>query len=619
MSGICVAVDFGQDPVERTTIERMIAAANHRGPDGTALWLDRGVGLGHLALHTTPESQAERMPLVKGDLALVADARLDNRGPLRETLAPTGLISDGESTDADLILAAYRHWGSNSPAHLVGDFAFALWDAANRTVFAARDATGSRPLYLRKQGRRLFISSEIKQILAVWGGPNEVNEHMLGAYLASSGGRPEWTFYKGIDQLPAAHALQARAGQHEVFRFWDIDPELRIKYEHAEDYVEHFRELFKDVVSSRMRTTKPMGISLSGGIDSGAVASTMGHLLETGKASGEVRAFSYAFDDLTQSDERHISELIVKRYSLKSTHVPADDAWPLRDLPEHGPDRDEPLMGAYQVLHDRVYDAAKRAGIGTMFTGARGDNIAGGSIFDYLGQLRTNPFGTWRSLRTHASVTDRTTTSVLVQMIGRPLAAQILPGSLRRLAGRPESTVAWLRRDFVDRIGLDEIVAWRQPVPRLGSRPRTQRYHAVFDVLGSRGGIWNERNHARSGLGYIDPWSDRRLAEFAVAAPQHLFNKAGETKVLVRDAMTGMMPTEARRMAGKILPSPLYDRGVHHEERQRIIGLLERSVLAELGYVDAPRLLSAYRSNSLPSGAEWPVLSTELWLRRFWK
>ncbi|MDQ3661536.1 MAG: asparagine synthase-related protein, partial [Actinomycetota bacterium] len=206
----------------------------------------------------------------------MADARIDNREELVRTLWGGSHLPDEPPTDAELILEAYRRWGEECPARLIGDFAFAIWDARRGRLFAARDPMAMRALYYRVEPRRVLFGTEVKQILAVPGVPARIFEPAVGAYLAGPFGHMEWTFYEGISQLAPAHALVVDASGQRTWRYWDIDPDFRIEYPTEEEYVEHFLEVFLEAVRCRLRSTKPVGIFLSGGMDSGSIASAAG-------------------------------------------------------------------------------------------------------------------------------------------------------------------------------------------------------------------------------------------------------------------------------------------------------------------------------------------------------
>ena len=167
MSGICGVVHFDGAPVDPKVLRQMAEVVAYRGPDGIRYWIDGNVGLAHLALNATPEALRERQPLpsVDGLTCLTADARVDNRSELVRTLTSKGCLQQKDPTDADLILAAYRCWGEACPEHIIGDFAFAIWDGHNRWMFCARDPFGVRPLHYSQVGQTLCVASEAQQVL----------------------------------------------------------------------------------------------------------------------------------------------------------------------------------------------------------------------------------------------------------------------------------------------------------------------------------------------------------------------------------------------------------------------------------------------------------------------
>jgi asparagine synthase (glutamine-hydrolysing) len=242
-----------------------------------------GVGLAHLASHVTPESVREVQPRVEGEVVVVADARIDNRAELVAALG--GVVGSG-ATDVELIAAAYRAWGLESAARLVGDFAFVVWDGERRRLYAARDALGMRSLAYRVEAGRALFATEVKQILAVPGVPARIFEPAVAAFLSGRLPRPEWSFWEGIAQLAPAHAWTWEEGAgSRTWRYWDVDGGRRIRYRREEEYAEHFLELFRESVRARLRSVRPVGLLLSGGVDSGAWRRWRGRCCGRGRRS----------------------------------------------------------------------------------------------------------------------------------------------------------------------------------------------------------------------------------------------------------------------------------------------------------------------------------------------
>jgi asparagine synthase (glutamine-hydrolysing) len=640
VSGICGIVNLDGTPVEPGILQEMAEAAGHRGPDGIRYWRNGNVGLAHLALNITPESFHERQPLEsdRGGLVLTADARVDNRDELMSSLRTKGCLKDGHPqdgalTDADLILAAYQCWGEACPVRIIGDFAFALWDARRRRLFACREPMGTRALYYRVEPRRVLFGTEIKQLLAVPGVPARIFDPAVGAFLAAGVGLPEWTFYQGITQLPPAHALTVDTTGFRTWRYWDIDPDFRIEYADEDEYAEHFVEVFKEAVRCRLRSTKPVGIFLSGGMDSGSVASTAGWLLQNGEAGSHpgFRAYCWAFEEHPRADERHISDRIVHHYDLPVTYIPADTAWPLKDYPAHGPDRDEPYVAIFRALNDRALTTARAEGMGWIFTGGLGDVTMGEDVFDYLSLLRT---GHWRRLSdellAHGRLWGVRRRNLVRSYMLAPLADFVWPPGLAkglreplldRALRRTRPYPAWVREEFARRVDLTDIIRQGIPQAPMSGFARRKRYETVFSPANTQDVSSWERSNSLFGLGDTDPFSDRRVVSFALAVPQRVLARAGESKLLLRRSVLGIMPEEARRAAGKILPQPLLDTAVHRRAKDTVVDLITQPQAETRGYIDGGILadeMAAMWRGERRRPYYWFTLALEMWLREYW-
>ena len=195
-------------PLDPLDLERMKAPMAYWGPDGSGLWHQGPVGLGHLMLHNTPESVGDKLPRTnrEGNLVLTAHARIDNRGELFGALDITG--PDRVSMpDSELIMLAYEKWGEDCVHHLLGDWCFAVWDVRERRLFVARDHHGNTGLYYHFSPGRFVFSSCVKGVLAVMPEPLRMNELRVAQILVSWPGAGDETCYQGISRLPPSHRL----------------------------------------------------------------------------------------------------------------------------------------------------------------------------------------------------------------------------------------------------------------------------------------------------------------------------------------------------------------------------------------------------------------------------
>jgi asparagine synthase (glutamine-hydrolysing) len=345
-----------------------------------------------------------------------------------------------------------------------------------------------------------------------------------------------------------------------------------------------------------------------------------------------VRAYSYACEELPECDERHISSVVVDHYGLGVTDVAADEAYPLSGYPEHCPDRDEPFIGIFQAREELALEMARSEGMGLMISGDRGDLMVGDVVVDHPGLLSARQWRTlWPELQAHSRWHDVSVYRTIRSHLIRPMLLSRWPRAMdralrarRRLLGRPEPRPgypAWVRPEFARAIGLEEIVEQSSPTPPMRDHARRMRYDLIFAFEHMQGVAWSERTQARHGLGFADPWSDRRLAEFVLAVPQWRVQLVGERKRIAREAMRGVMPEEARRRAGKIYPSPLYERAIKYKARDTVLDLLTNSKAADSGYLDTTMLRDQYDSfvqgGPQPFGF-WAPLTLEWWLRLYW-
>ena len=626
MSGICGIISFDPGaPVEG--IERMTGAAPWRGPDGTGVWRGDGAVLAHQALHVTPESRYEEQPLVdeEAGLVLVADARIDNRDELQRTLRRDlrRSVRRDVITDADLILAAYRRWGTDCAAHLLGDFAFAVWDWRKRQLFAARDPMAMRPFYYRIEENRVLFGSEVKQILAAPDVPREIFEPMVAMHLCGRFDRLDWTFYEGIAQLEPAHALVVTPdGGYRTWRYWDIDPTHQIRYPNEQDYVEHFRELFKEAVRCRLRSHKPVGLFLSGGVDSGSIASMAGHLKQTeGLPCPDFRTYSYVYPTLIECREHHISDRICQHFDFAATYIDAE-AVTLIGPPDGVPDEDEPFTTRYQARIVQGLRTAKREGVASMMTGRSGDLVVGGALFDNLGLLaRGHLYRLAEEVRAQKKEYKLSTRRCIDLFILDPakefaktsysekLWFNALRNFRRRNDGIDDCGLGWASESIIDDLPGHPDKGAGSPF-RLSDFNQLVRAHLVSVPIQIRSSICFDRLAASMTMNAVDPWGDKRLIELVTSIPQSSVCYRGRNKTLALEAISKWLPEEIVDNFEKVSPLPLYKRSITTTEHSKVCAYLRK----QNRFVRTAKLdgvLERFSDHDAPD--IWTPLSFNMW------
>jgi len=610
LSGFAAIVFRDEAPVRSEHLAVLGEGIVCRGPEGRDAWHEGPVGLVHAHFRTTPEEKGERQPVHRQHrLWISADLRLDNRDELCAQLG--GAVDVRTATDAEIVLAAYDRWGEDCPRHLVGDFAFALWDASRRRLFLARDPLGIRPLYYALDHRRLIAASTLEAVLGalgVLGAPAEIHEPFLRDLLALRFGR--WTAetpYRGILRLPPAHRMTVEAGREVVSRYWTFGeappPPLRCD----EEEVERFREVFLTVVRAQLRSTGPVGLLLSGGLDSSTVAGATQHLAETGALPWHtgLRFYSCVFEETPAAEEREYAEAVARRCTrAHMTYVPSDDSWGLRELgPDSGYPPAEPEVNVNRALLMRPLRMARADGCRAVLTGLGGDEVLGGQHYHTPLLLRDVA---WSRLAAEIPYFLRRSRCSVAALLFDAWVRPAVPPPLRKLARR------LLGRDAA-------VAADRRPAMHLRSWSARASYN--FLTSGSFAAMLASFDVAAAGIGVETrhPFLDRRLIEILCHLPARLLFGGGWTKLVLRQS--GFLPDEVRRRTRPAHFGELVHRGLSHEMQWKVRELLQNSRAAAAGLLPeaAPlRLWEDYRQEADapgPRNALIGFLCTETWLR----
>ncbi len=458
MSILAVVAAWADDPARRDRARRMIEPLAERAPDGRASVEAPGAALafGKLVVSRRQGHAAQPLSDAAAGLYLVADVRIDNRDELRPTL---GLPA--AATDAELVLAGYRQWGVALPDHLVGDFAFAVWDARARRLFAARDPFGVRPLYYRRlPDGALLVASDVESILAVDPGAWKVDDQAVIDHLLSAWPSPERTFWEPIRALPAGHALLASAADCQVQRWWRPPAVPAILADHETCYRELRRRL-RQAVADRLDADHPVLVHLSGGFDSTAIATLAGTI----EARAPLRAVGAVYPGLG-CDESLYMDAVRARLPYPTEYW--DGTRPL------SLDLDAPALagpGLRTCLNDGTrgdQEIARREGARAVLSGLGGDvwQPCNESQRDYLRR------GHWRQLWQAAFMRPGMSwggrARVLRWSLGQetPEAIRALGRRLRRRA--PAAAPPWLARP-----------ATRDPLPPAPEAQALARSHGL--------------------------------------------------------------------------------------------------------------------------------------------
>jgi asparagine synthase (glutamine-hydrolysing) len=393
VSGIVGMVNLDGSPVDRELLSRMTAFLAFRGPDAQVVWADGPVGFGHALLRTTVESEHEQQPCsLDGQVWITADARIDDRANLIDNLAGHGRKTTLDVPDVELILHAYHAWGEECVEHLLGDFAFAIWDGRERRLFCARDHFGIKPFFYSPVGNNFVFSNTLNCIRLHPAVSDRLNERAIGDFLLFGGNQdPAISAFADVQRLPAAHVLTWSAQGVRLSRYWKLPTDGDIRYRREAEYIDHFKDLLGRAVEDRLRTDRA-AIYMSGGLDSSAVAATACKVTVRGDGL-DLRAYTTVFDELIPDEERHYSGLVGRALNIPITYHAVDGYSLYEGQDREGltaPEpRNEPLAVAYTDDQHRQIASHARVAL----TGNGGDPGFLGSAEYVLNLLKSGCVG----------------------------------------------------------------------------------------------------------------------------------------------------------------------------------------------------------------------------------
>lgn len=638
MGGLAVVFYRDGRPVQRDSVREMLDAVPYRGPDGMFTRIVGDVGLGHAKMAMTPEEDDEVQPVVspRSGSILICDARLDNRAEL------LSLLPDKPSratSDAELILNCYETWGCAAVEHLLGDFAFIIWDPRTRRILAARDTSGQRALFYRCDARTFAAASEIHQLLQDASIPIEPNharikEFLVPLNMGSNERDNASTFYKDIHALPAGHLLVVDADNLRVQRYWELRPVPELRYRTDEEYAEHFRALFFDVVGARLRSSKPLGALLSGGLDSSSVVCTTQELYRDGLATNHgFRTFTSTFDGL-DCDESDLVADIQTKYGLTAEYVPVRQFGGRLDL-EPGGFMEAPNLGVVGEKN-RLLSRVHVSGVRALLTGEIADSIVFGSWLSFDSFIRQgNLSGFLRQLAAFRRISTDSLPKIaalycIAPLLPRTLQQHVVVTYLDRVLRRDADNLVppWIAKSLGHELlrRHRELYLGPHRERRFASPARQAEYGLLYPPeVGRHPAPWP--------IEFWRPFADRRLHEFLLAIPpeqkfqpdpEYPDNFYAGSKRILRSAMRGVLPESVRTRRLKTIFGGVVDNEVSRNwsTYESAFGPGAGCEVAAHGYIDQAQFwlrLQQARAESGPGLSPYmmQVVGLETWLRAF--
>ncbi len=560
MSGICGVVRLDGSAAEPEELAPLMSLLERRGPDGSKVWCDGPAALGQTSLATTPEATLESLPLTDQPTGctITADARIDNREDL---FAELGITADAGARmgDGELILRGYLAWGEDCPKHLLGDFAFAIWDPRQQSLFAARDHTGMRQLiYTHQPGRFLVFATEARAVVAHSAVDQRINDTRIADFLAGLDTDFTTTFFEEVLRLPPAHCLVCRRGGIELRRYWQLEAQPELKLGSDGEYEAAFLAVFTEAVRCRLRTNGPVGAMLSGGLDSSSIALVASRLLSQASREPLHTLSAVGPDPASCPETRNIRQLQAMPGIVSHEINYADLGDDLSALRQLAAQMDDPFAGCLAMIRGVYLIGSRVPRLKVVLDGKSADSIFfGGDPVALL--LEQRSFGAAlseaRAQRRYQAPHPPGTPAILfdalrqlpswnrIKRVWRPL---------KRKLRRPTIDHGVVAPDLAARVGLNARVAMRdahseRTAPRLADQRvlLNRRPHFVSGTESYDGVA------AALAIEPRDPFRDRRLIELCLSLPWQQLERHGWPKLMLRRIMAGQLPDDVVWKKGK--------------------------------------------------------------------
>jgi asparagine synthase (glutamine-hydrolysing) len=564
INGIVFSSRSGRSVAEDVLV-RMRDVQHHRGPDDSGLFIEGPVGLAHRRLSIVDLATGHQpMTNEDGSLQIVFNGEIYNHAEYRQSLTAQGHVFASHS-DTESIVHLYEQYGAKCVDYLRGMFAFAIWNRRTKELFLARDRLGVKPLYyVHTADGSLYFASEIKSLLAANAVKAELEMTALPDYLANRTTSDDRTMFVGVRRLPAGHTMHWREGKLTIAKYWDVpmeQPQVGSARK-ASDYVDEWGELFRASVKLRLMADVPLGMFLSGGIDSSAIAAMMSKMV-----SDPIKTFSVAFD-VPEANELSYARTVSSVFGTDHHEVMVSPGDFMAALPHLIWHEDEPIAHSASVALYFVSQLAQRY-VKVVLTGEGSDELLAGYY-----RYRTTMLNMGVGRRYHQF------TSAGMRNMLRTVAGSMASRSLQR---KMQRTFLW-RTPSVDELYFDNFAVYPRTAQTGLLSVRARQQLADIDPYAGMLQFFNARPSASllQRLLYTDlktylhellmkqdqmsmaasiesrvPFLDHKLVEYSALLPDDMKLKGWTTKHVLREAMRGVLPDSILTRPKMGFPVPL--------------------------------------------------------------
>jgi len=615
MCGLAGMMALHGGKVEPDVIERMADALRHRGPDDAGSFVQGPVGLGFRRLSILDLSPSGHQPMASydGRYIIVFNGEIYNYVELRQELIGLG-YAFRSSGDSEVLLCAYAAWGKDCLPKLNGMWAFMIYDTSRGVLFGSRDRFGVKPLYRYHAGDRMVFASEIKAILSSGYYAAETNWQVASAFLIQQHlDTTDETFFRGIVKVPAGSAFELDLrGEYKEWRYWSLAQLPAIE---VGDPPQMFEELFEDAVRLRMRSDVPVGVSLSGGLDSTSIICAMARLRQNGASRSEaIWAFAYMAQEFDESI--YINDTLAQTQA-QLVRLEIDATSLLDKLNEVLWYHDEPIHTMTALIGYELMRLAADNGVKVVLGGQGADETLAGyrNYFPHY----------WHTLYTSTGLRHTREEITAYSRGGTPdrLLREVrlcaLRSKLRRLSAyralarwrrnKIAQESVWFTRDFLASLPLEHQEAEQSLDAALRFSIERKNLPLYLRV--------EDRNSMAHSVEMRLPFMDFRLISYLFQAPPNWKMRGPWNKYILREAMRGKIPESVRLRPDKMgFPFPA-QKWLGEGIRTSLLELLDSQTMRERGIYDlqAIRRALAHKeedNRDLPYEA-FNVIQFEVW------
>jgi asparagine synthase (glutamine-hydrolysing) len=650
MCGITGVYSF-EGSVDPKCIKRMTDLLRHRGPDDEGfLAVDSASGkvfsligseskiqgarienfnrhtnllFGHRRLSIIDISPAGHQPMSNEDESLwvVHNGEIYNYLEIRKELVSLGHRFKSQ-TDTEVILHAYEEWKADCLSHFNGMWAFAIHDLRHKRIFCSRDRAGLKPFYYVYDGKRFCFASEIKALLEMDDFSVEPNEQIIADYLFSGLiDHTRETFFKGVYQLRPGEYLLIENNGLKIKSYWDIEPNE--SYSDQEDnFTTRFYALLEDSIRLRLRTDVPIGTCLSGGLDSSSIVCLANQLMFNGQnidprlVGKSQKTFSSCFEEPFY-DERKFIELVTEQTGAEKNYVFPKEKQLFNELPKLIWHQDEPFGSTSIYAQWKVMKLARERQVIVLLDGQGGDELLAGYLPSFYFMIKgvLKEFDLGRLIKEMAGLARNHGNELKPYILG--LFTALVPTwakpCVREFTNRD---TGWAVKDFRKRYFRDFPDTKKFSGDLNNYLYQIYRYSILPGLL-----HYEDRNSMAFSLETRLPFLDYRLVEFIFGLPVQQKIQDGTTKVILRNAMKGILPEVVRNRMDKMGFATPEDNWFKTVLRNQIYEIICSKSFGERGYFEENKVKHVFedycKGKVSMSFAIWRWVNLELWLRLF--